>query len=712
MSDFESFETRVNAFTFEVLGLLEQLEQHLLDSENNVEGLIPFIDECFRLMHSIKSLAEMMNVSNVAELSHRVEDLFSFLRKMKSVNINNSLIIDNVLDAIDFIRNELLKIQKNQFADGDNQDLIKNIDNLLDKLNSSTKKNKTAIKNKLPVVKGIDYTKDQNKETETPNTIKYKYNATIFFEDNCQMENIRAGSIIYDIQEFADIINCYPEDPLKNDDSIDIIKKEGFSISFKTSLDIEAIKEKLSSIDCIKKLDITPSKDSVENMSNSEETSSEDSFNGESCDLHSHKIKIEEIAEVQKFVTEQIKAKNMDEAYSSSLQKMSAAFGENIKSIISVNVEKLDKLMDLVGQLVITESMLTEAPELQHIKSRSLKKTSRTLRKLIVELREIVMSTRMVSFEGICNKLNRIIRDMSRKLNKKIQFIHTGDETEVDKTIIEMITEPLIHIIRNAVDHGIETPSERLENGKNEIGSINLEIKNTGEEILISIKDDGKGLDKEKILEKAIKLGFKLNKDFGDQELYSLVFLPGFSTKENVSEYSGRGVGMDVVRNNIDILGGEMTINSNKGIGTITNLKIPLTLSIIKGLTVIVSNSKFTIPLSYVKETLKVRLDNLIADDDDNEIIIIKEKHCPLIKINKYFNLDTNQTKTEQGIVVLVEYRGETIGLLVDKIYGEHQIVVKSLPKYLRSIKSISGCSIFSDGSISLILNIAELIKL
>ena len=393
-----------------------------------------------------------------------------------------------------------------------------------------------------------------------------------------------------------------------------------------------------------------------------------------------------------------------------------AQHGPVKQSLINVNLSKLDNLMDLMGEIVITESMVTSNPALQSAGlDNNFAKASRQLRKLTDELQETVMSIRMVPISTVFQKMNRIIRDMCKNLGKEAKLVLVGEETEVDKTIVDSISDPIMHLVRNAMDHGIESKEERLKAGKPEVGTVTLTAQNTGGDILISVVDDGAGIDRAKVLQKAAKKNMlvKPAEEYSDHEVFQFLLMPGFSTNEVVTEYSGRGVGMDVVKQNVESIGGEVTIESKPGKGTKTMFKIPLTLAIINGMKVSVGGTMFTIPIKNILQSFKATDDSIMFDTDMHEIIKVRDKYYPLIRLHKAYGIDTEVTDVESGIVILVGTHDNSYCVFADALLGEQQVVVKSLPSYLNQFRvrktGIDGCAILGDGSISLILNVQNL---
>jgi len=330
-------------------------------------------------------------------------------------------------------------------------------------------------------------------------------------------------------------------------------------------------------------------------------------------------------------------------------------------------------------------------------------------------LQNTIMSMRMVPLTNTFQKMNRIVFDVSRKLGKDIEFEMIGDQTEVDKNVSEHISDPLMHLVRNSVDHGIETPEERAAAGKTEKGKVTLSAKNESGKIWITVQDNGKGLDRAKIIAKARKQELldprKLDKEYTDKEVFQFITLPGFSTKEAVTEYSGRGVGMDVVVSNLQSIGGSLEIESELGVGSRMIMKIPLTLAIIDGIVMEVGKSSFVVETGSVKEFMRADEKMLIMKPDGQELVMVRGECYPVLRIGDWYKLTDYKADLDRGMFVLVEAEGETICLLVDTLVGKQEIVVKPIPDYIKKVKGLSGCTQLGDGSIALILDIAALIK-
>lgn len=386
------------------------------------------------------------------------------------------------------------------------------------------------------------------------------------------------------------------------------------------------------------------------------------------------------------------------------------------QSFISVNIKKMDLLMDLIGELVIAEATVLQNPDLKipGLDLSNFQKSAAQLSKITSELQDAIMAMRMMPLKNTFQKMNRIVYDTSKKLGKDIELEVIGEDTEVDKNIIEHISDPLMHLIRNSVDHGIESNEKRKEIGKKEKGRIILEAKNEGGQVWISVSDNGQGLNRENILAKAKAnglLGNRSEKDFTDKEVYNFITLPGFSTKKQVTEYSGRGVGMDVVVKNIQGVGGMLDIESVEGQGSTMTMKIPLTLAIIDGIIFSVGETNFVSPTNSVLEFIRLTSDKLIVEPDGEEYVMIREEYYPLVRLNRFYHLKGAIDNIEDGIVVVLTHEDKSFAVFADKLVGEQEIVVKPIPSYIKKVRGISGCTQLGDGSISLILDAGALIR-
>ncbi len=383
---------------------------------------------------------------------------------------------------------------------------------------------------------------------------------------------------------------------------------------------------------------------------------------------------------------------------------------------VRVDVEKLDSLLDLVGELVIAETMVAQNPDLKvlDISMDRFDKSVMQLTKISRDLQDIATSIRMIPLSGTFRRMIRLVRDLSQKSGKKVDLKLVGEETEVDKTVIEQINDPLVHIIRNSIDHGLETPEEREASGKPADGTVKLEAKYVGGEVWIAIDDDGRGLNRDKIIQKAIERGLVIGDgaDLPDKEVWQLIFQPGFSTADKITDVSGRGVGMDVVKRNIEDIRGKVDVHSSTGKGSSIVLRIPLTLAIIDGMLIRVGNIRYTLPLINIKESLQPSEADVTKTPDGHEIVNIRGKFIPVIRLHKLFNIEPEREKLSEGIIIVLESQGDSVCLFVDEQLGQQQIVIKELSEYIGHVQCVSGCTILGDGDVSLIIDVAGMISM
>ena len=684
-------ESMLDMYIFETNQLIEKLEQLVICGEKE-NGFADSINEIFRIMHTVKGSSAMMLFNNIAELSHSVEDLFYYLREKKPKNVDNNILSDIVLESIDFIKNEICKIQNGDTPDGDSTEKIGEIKEFLNQLKDEHG-GEVPVKESKPKPQKFFVTSGKTKE-EPP---KQKYEACAHFVEDCGMENIRSFGILHKLSEVAEVVSSTPENIIDDDEKASgEIRKNGFKIVFYSDLDSEAIKSIINETVFLSKLDLSIIRNNIEAIDDEviiEETEKEEQASG--------------IYDKQN--------KEGESESKNSVREKKIEKNNSHQEFISLSVAKADRLMDLIGELVISESMVTQNPDLAGLELDNFQKSARQLRKIITEMQDTVMSIRMVPLSATFQKMNRIVRDMGKKMNKEVKLTIIGEDTEVDKNIIEHISDPLMHLVRNSIDHGIETTEDRIDKGKQPVGNLVLEAKNAGSDVLIIVKDDGKGLNEKKILEKARanNLLDKNENEMTKKEIFNLIFLPGFSTKEAVSEYSGRGVGMDVVMKNIEKIGGSVSVDSTEEIGTSMTIKIPLTLAIIDGMNVKVGESRYTLPTSSIKEFFRPKEDELIKDPDNNEMIMVRGQCYPIVRLNEHFGVKTTLSNLWEGVLIMVEQDESGFCIWVDELLGQQQVVVKALPSYIKNtknIKDLAGCTLLGDGNISLIIDMGGII--
>ena len=381
-------------------------------------------------------------------------------------------------------------------------------------------------------------------------------------------------------------------------------------------------------------------------------------------------------------------------------------------SSIRVSVSKVDQLINLVGELVITQAMLAQNSQgLDPSQYQQLMSGLADLDRNTRDLQESVMSIRMIPMSTVFSRFPRMLRDLAGKLGKKVDLVTQGEATELDKSLVEKITDPLTHLVRNSCDHGIEPPDVRLANGKSETGTITLSASHQGGSIVIEVRDDGRGLSREKILKKAVERGIEVSDQMSDSDVWGLIFAPGFSTAEQVTDVSGRGVGMDVVKKNINSLGGSVDIDSVEGYGMKVSVRLPLTLAIMDGMSVRVAEEVYILPLSSVIESFQVEPDTVSTIAQGSQLVKVRSDYMPVVGLEKIFQVPRDDGKREGNIMVVVEAEGSRVALLVDELLGQHQVVVKNLESNYRRVPNISGATILGDGKVALILDTGGLVR-
>ncbi|MDR2183007.1 MAG: chemotaxis protein CheA [Clostridiales bacterium] len=781
MADFDR-ESMLEMFNFEMNQLVDQLEQTIIESESGFS--MELINEVFRIMHTIKGSAAMMLFDTIATATHAAEDLFFYLREENPDSVDYSELTDHVLACMDFIKDELVKIEQKVPADGDPSSVVANITGFLHRLKENDAPASTA-KAAATRVKKIP-----KKSPNNPFGAN-KYRATIRFDEDAQMENVRAFTIVNNLKDYAKGMRHEPEDII-NEEATAAIRKNGFVVTFSSDAPYEEMFDILSRSIYIKdiyleefnsesaevdglnsffvqikfdeeaQMENVRAYNAIRNISPLAEyllhlpenlvdaaTAEDIRKDGLKIDLVTAKsyeelhevlsrtvylkeFSINEVAGEVSIHTEQEIAREAPDGAQkpdepipaeidmpspdpspipvttadtqSAIPKKSAS-----QAVISVNVSKLDQLLKFMGELVIAEAMVTQNPELEGLNLESFNKEARQLKKIINDVQETVMAMRMVSLSGTFFKMNRIVRDMCKALGKEAVLEVVGEDTEVDKNIIEHIGDPLMHIIRNSLDHGIETPEKRRAAGKPEKGNVLLEARNVGTEVWVIIEDDGNGLDKDRIMEKARNNGLlkKPENEYTDKEIFQFIFMPGFSTNEKVTSYSGRGVGMDVVNKSLEFVGGSVVVDSVPGEGSTFILKIPLTLAIIKGMIINMAGSKYTIPIVSIRDSFRANPDDIFMDPSGNEMITVRGDHYNVVRLNEFFGLEGEVKDTADGIMMIIENGDDAICLFVDELVGEQQVVRKTIPKYIKQIRGISGCTLLGNGDISLIIDVA-----
>lgn len=678
-------------FKVETLELLEELESVILILEDNSND-DELIGRAFRAMHTIKGSASMFGADDIAEFTHDIETTFDQVREGK-IKVSREL-IDLTLAACDQIQIMVKEI------DFDNSTIDKT---KLDKILSGFRQfSDNETENKIDTSSETNPEPEVNEETESTFLIEFIPKPNIFAFGN------DPKLLLDELKELGESkIRCFYNKLPTLEKMEPELSYLFWKIVLRTNGDINTIKDVFIFVedDCELKIEIFDDGKNITkelDLNNLAEIYFE---NGKVVERDHPKIykKILSTESEKKSTVSSLKNKSKNNA--SNYLGGSENKNQNPAHLVSnirVASNKLDALVNFVGELVIAQARLSQysnqnkVPELQLI--------SEDIERLTNDIRDTSMDMRLVPIGTLFNKFKRLTRDLSREQNKVIDLIITGSETELDKTVIEKLNDPLIHIIRNSIDHGIETPDERKNNNKNINGKLELKAFQSGADVVIQIKDDGAGIDPEIILKKAIDKGLIANTvGMSEEDVLKLIFLPGFSTNETVTNLSGRGVGMDVVNKNIAALRGTVEIESEKGIGTTITMRLPLTLGIINGLLVKIANDHYVFPLHIVEECME------IMNQNGKRIIERRGKALPYIRLREHFGIDGVIPKIEH--VIVIKEKENEVGFAVDEVVGEQQIVIKSLGKMYKNVEGLSGATILGNGNLALILDTQKIVK-
>ncbi len=681
-------------YLYETESLLEQLDSIGLAAEQVNTFSQSNVDEIFRIMHTIKGSSAMMEFTSLMTIAHRIEDMFYIIRE-KGMQIlseeRRSELFDLVFQATDYFRNEVEKLK-------DNQPLSEDIDSFLTKINSYVAKIQSDMSGDPVSSEETAEPLADMDETAAPlpSNEEFPHSVLVHFDEGSGMESLRAFILVNAIRDICSETDFIftPSDLENNAETSDAIVEQGFLLEFRSAEDRDHAIHVITASGSVQSYQtadaqITPASEGAADDEQQQETGS--------------------------MQAPQDTATARPAENAAAAANATASVSSNKESFISVNLSKLDQLMAVVGEIVITESMVTDSPDLHGMNLDNFTKSARQLRKLTDELQDVSMSLRMVPVSGTFQKMNRIVRDMGKKLGKRVKLTLIGEETEVDKTIVDGISDSIMHIVRNSMDHGIETDeSIRIANGKDPVGEITLSARHTGSEVIIDIHDDGQGIHYDKVLQKALSQGLASpDIEYTNREIINFLLMPGFSTTSSVTEFSGRGVGMDVVKKSVDAVGGTLSISSELGLGMTTTLKIPLTMAIMDGMKVSVGHSIFTIPINNIRQSFKVSEADVIHDATQSEMIKCMDNFYPLIRVKNLYQLEFGCDSIEDGILIWVESGEMSYCLFVDELIGEQQVVVKPLPAYVNAFNikhyGITGCTILGDGNISIILDIANI---
>lgn len=657
---------------------LQTCNEQLLELEKNPENLA-IVNEIFRSAHTLKGMSATMGYEDLANLTHKMENVLDAIRNEK-IKVTPE-ILDVVFKSVDDLEAMVFSI-----ADG-----------------GDGKRNVTEVVTLLQAIeKGENFQSASNEAAATIapeiHTLSMKYEAfeqtviqqsfeqgfrcfeiTVSLRDDCLLKAARVYMVFEVLEKLGEVIKSFP--------TVDQLEEEQFDHSFVIAV--------------VSKEDASDIEKSIRNVSEVEEVTL--------MELTPHHIHNNEVKGLPEQSGEVVVKEKEDtipkEANSTSRQSNPSS------KTIRVNIERLDVLMNLFEELVIDRGRLEQISN--DLNNPELNETVERMTRISGDLQSIILTMRMVPVETVFNRFPRMVRQLARDLNKKIELEIIGAETELDRTVIDEIGDPLVHLIRNALDHGIEMPEVRSKNGKPEQGTVKLKAYHSGNHVFIELEDDGAGINKQRVMEKAIQKGIvseEVAQTLSDRQIYELILASGFSTADQISDISGRGVGLDVVKATIESLGGAITIDSSAGEGSLFSIQLPLTLSIISVMLVEIEDEKYAIPLSSIIETAIVKKEE-IMNAHNQRVIDFRGKVVPLLFLEDVFEVPKG-SKDEEFYSVVVVRKGEKMaGLVVDSFIGQQEIVLKSLGNYLNDVFAISGATILGDGQVALIIDCNALIK-
>lgn len=669
-------------FLEESMDNLQTLNEALLDLEQEPDN-IDKVNEIFRVAHTIKGMAATMGFSNIAELTHKMEDVLSKFREGKLQVSRN--VVTVLFECLDTLERMVSNIEEGNDEEVEIENIMKSLENVGNE--------KISINKQKEMTEEYDTNKGNEVSKDSINIALNEYdlsvlrqakqngfngvNVEITLREDTLLKSARAFLIVQELETQGEILKSFP--------STEDIENEQFDtelifvlITTKSKEEIEEITNNISEV-----RKVVTSYVSIEDIHQDEKSTVQDEIVSEL-----EKIHIKDNISSNKIEKQDKKKDNNKKAHQS----------------VRVDLQRIDKLMNMVSELVIYRTRLEQI--VINDKSQELIETLEQVERTTSDLQDLVMKIRMLPLEVVFNRFPRMIRDLSVELKKEINFIIEGSETELDRTVIDEIGEPLIHLLRNAADHGIETKEERIAKGKNPVGTIRLVAYQEGTKALIKVTDDGAGINLEKVKAKAEKVG--INTDgLSDNDIRNLIFAQGFSTNTVVTDISGRGVGMDVVKTKISSLGGTVDVVSEEGKGSSFIIKLPLTLQIIQALLVKVGNETLAISLGFIDRVIDYKEEN-VKKTNGEEVIVYRDSIIPLIRLNDRLGIENKESKKK--FIIIVKVGEKTVGLLVDSLFGQQEIVIKPLGKTLKSLKEYIGATILGNGLVTLILDVAALI--
>ncbi len=657
----------INIFIEESKEHLQTMNDVLLELEKDSSHL-GYINEIFRVAHTLKGMAGTMGFNNMANLTHEMENVLQATRSNELILSNE--VIDILFECFDALELSIATVGEEGAESKDtNIELINKLRILLDNDKNMAELNEeTIITDKIEIDTYVLDVIDKAIKRELN-----VFNIEFILSDSCMLKSARAFIIFNTLEEMGEIVYSKP--------SVEDIEDEKFERQFTVIIITEKSKEfvskELSKISEVDYVMIDP-------------------FNDLNYQIYQNEIPSNEKRELKDNI------KDID--VKANYQKPG-----KITKTVRVDIERLDNLMNLVSELIIIKTRMDDVSE--NSSATNISETIEYLERITTNLHDAVTKVRMVPIERVFNRFPRLVRDLSKELGKDIELEMTGEETEVDRTVIDEIGDPLIHLIRNSIDHGIELPENRVKIGKPEMGKVILKSYPDGNNVVIEVEDDGKGIDCSAIRKKAIEKGIideRQIETMTDEESINLLFEAGFSTSDSVSDVSGRGVGLDVVKSKIESINGNIEVQTGENIGSRFIIRIPLTLAIIQALLIKVSSEIYAIPLSSITEIINISGDE-IRDIQGQNVILYRGETLPIIRLSDIFGIEGEEDKNELTVVV-VKKGDKQAGLMVDNLIGQQEIVIKGLGKYLSKVKYLSGATILGNGNISLIIDVNSLI--
>jgi len=664
---------------------LQSLNECLLELEQNPEDS-SVLNEIFRSAHTIKGMSATMGFTAIAELTHEMENVLDLLRK-EQLKADED-IVDTIFKCVDALEQMVENI-------GAGEDVSVDVSVLVKKLNAIANGEPTAAAAPKPVAEKAEKSleADALDLNETDLSVLQKAQASglqafclvVTLAEGCLLKSARAYMVMNALDEIGEVIKTIPV--------VEDLEQEKFEHSFEvvfvTGAEDKKAEEILLSISEIEKVE-------TKAIDINKLLGENDSAKGQ--------VPVDATA-----ATDKPAAKTDDKKMANA-----ATHDKKLKSgqSVRVDIEKLDSLMNLVGELVINKTRLEQIGITHRLPE--LVETIEQMDRVTTDLQSVVMKVRMVPVGQVFNRFPRMVRDLAKELNKEINLTVEGEETELDRTVIDEIGDPLVHLIRNSLDHGVEHPEDRVAKGKPRTGEVSLIARHEGNNVIIMVTDDGKGINPEVIRRKAVEKGVVTQEevnDMDDADAVRLVFLPGFSTADVITDVSGRGVGMDVVRSKIEALGGVIDVETKVDEGSVFKIKLPLTLAIIQALLIKVQKETYAIPLGSIDSTINITPDD-IKTVQNREVILLRGQIIPIIRLAKMLNVPQTQEKSSEDLFVVVVHIGDRkCGIIVDNLIGQQEIVIKTLGKLLAGIKVISGATVLGNGQVALILDVGTLMQ-